>query len=79
MNIHEHQAKAVLEGLLGVPVPQGYPAFTVDEAVKRAERFDSTVWVVKRRSTPAAAARAAASRSPNRWPRCTRCPKPCWA
>ena len=35
MNIHEHQAKAVLKAF-GVPVPQGYPAFSVDEAVAAA-------------------------------------------
>ena len=46
MNIHEHQAKAVLKEF-GVPVPRGYPAFTVDEAVKAAERLDGPVWVVK--------------------------------
>ncbi len=46
MNIHEHQAKAVLRDF-GVPVPQGYPAFSVDEAVAAAERMDGPVWVVK--------------------------------
>ena len=33
MNIHEHQAKAVLKEF-GVPVPRAFAAFTVDEAVK---------------------------------------------
>jgi succinyl-CoA synthetase beta subunit len=46
MNIHEHQAKAVLSGF-GVPVPRGYPAFTVDEAVDAAEKLGGPVWVVK--------------------------------
>ncbi|HLK26848.1 MAG TPA: ADP-forming succinate--CoA ligase subunit beta [Caulobacteraceae bacterium] len=46
MNIHEHQAKAVLKDF-GVPVPLGYPAFSVDEAVRAAERLDGPVWVVK--------------------------------
>ncbi|HKT54350.1 MAG TPA: ADP-forming succinate--CoA ligase subunit beta [Caulobacteraceae bacterium] len=46
MNIHEHQAKAVLKDF-GVPVPRGYPAFSVDEAVKAAEALDGPVWVVK--------------------------------
>ena len=36
MNIHEYQAKEVLRGF-GVPVPNGKPAFTVEEAVKAAE------------------------------------------
>ena len=31
MDIHEHQAKAVLKEY-GVPVPRGFPAFTVEEA-----------------------------------------------
>ena len=46
MNIHEYQAKAVL-GEFGVPVPTGYPAFTVEEAVKAAEKLPGPVWVVK--------------------------------
>jgi len=46
MNIHEHQAKAVLK-TYGVPVPEGYVAFTPDEAVQAAEKLDSPVFVVK--------------------------------
>lgn len=46
MNIHEHQAKAVLKEF-GVPVPRGIAAFTVDEAVKAAETLGGPVWVVK--------------------------------
>ena len=46
MNIHEHQAKAVLQGF-GVPVPRGFPAFTVEEAVAAAETLGGPVWVVK--------------------------------
>ena len=46
MNIHEHQAKAVLKEF-GVPVPRGYAAFTVDEAVAAAEKLDGPVYVVK--------------------------------
>ena len=47
MNIHEHQAKAVLKEF-GVNVPKGGAAFTVDEAVKAAEALtDSKVFVVK--------------------------------
>src|SRR5271154_2660951 len=46
MNIHEHQAKAVLKAF-GVPVPQGYPAFSVDEAVQAAEKLPGSVFVVK--------------------------------
>ena len=46
MNIHEYQAKAVLREF-GVPVPRGFPAFTVDEAVKAANDLGGPVWVVK--------------------------------
>jgi succinyl-CoA synthetase beta subunit len=46
MNIHEHQAKAVLAEF-GVPVPRGSAAFTVDEAVSAATALGGPVWVVK--------------------------------
>jgi len=46
MNIHEYQAKAVL-AKFGVPVPRGFPAFSVDEAKKAAKDLGGPVWVVK--------------------------------
>src|SRR5215204_3499187 len=46
MNIHEYQGKAVLRGF-GVPVPNGIPAFNVDEAEKAAKELGGPVWVVK--------------------------------
>ena len=46
MNIHEHQAKAVLKEF-GVPVPRGFPAFSVEEAVQAAKKLGGPVWVVK--------------------------------
>jgi succinyl-CoA synthetase beta subunit len=46
MNIHEHQAKAVLAEF-GVAVPRGYPAFSVDEAVEAARKLPGPVYVVK--------------------------------
>ena len=46
MNIHEHQAKAVLSEF-GVAVPRGFAAFTVDEAVQAAEKLGGPVFVVK--------------------------------
>jgi succinyl-CoA synthetase beta subunit len=46
MNVHEHQAKALL-AKYGVAVPQGGAAFTVDEAVKAAEGLGGPVYVVK--------------------------------
>ena len=46
MNIHEYQSKAILKSY-GVNVPKGFPAFTVEEAVKAAEELNSPVTVVK--------------------------------
>src|SRR3954462_12077719 len=46
MNIHEHQAKAVLSEF-GVAVPRGFPAFTVEEATKAAAELGGPVFVVK--------------------------------
>ncbi|MEC7512600.1 MAG: ADP-forming succinate--CoA ligase subunit beta [Pseudomonadota bacterium] len=46
MNIHEYQAKQVLEAYQ-VPVPRDHVAFTPDEAVKAAEELGGPVWVVK--------------------------------
>ena len=46
MNIHEHQAKAVLAEF-GVAVPRGFAAFTVDEAVDAAQKLGGPVFVVK--------------------------------
>ena len=46
MNIHEYQSKAVLKSY-GVNVPNGKPAFTVDEAVANAKEIGSPVVVVK--------------------------------
>ena len=59
MNIHEYQGKEIFRKF-GVPTPRGIPAFSVDEAVKAAETLGGKVWSSRRRSTPAAAARAAA-------------------
>ncbi len=46
MNIHEHQAKAVLKEF-GVPVPRGFPAYSVEEAVQAAQNLGGPVFVVK--------------------------------
>jgi succinyl-CoA synthetase beta subunit len=46
MNIHEHQAKAIL-ARYGAPVPRGQSAFSVDEAVSAAEQLGGPIWVVK--------------------------------
>jgi succinyl-CoA synthetase beta subunit len=49
MNIHEYQAKILLKKF-GVAVPEGYPAFSVEEAVAAAEKLQNAghkVFVVK--------------------------------
>ena len=46
MDIHEHQAKAVLKEF-GLPVPRGTPAFSVEDAVRAAQQLGGPVWVVK--------------------------------
>ena len=46
MNIHEYQGKAIFRSM-GVAVPEGRVAFTVEEAVEKAKELDSNVYVVK--------------------------------
>jgi succinyl-CoA synthetase beta subunit len=46
MKIHEYQGKEILRQF-GVPVPRGYPAFSVLEASEAAQRLGGSVWVVK--------------------------------
>jgi len=46
MKIHEYQGKEVLRQF-GVPVPRGYPAFSVREANEAAQKLGGSVWVVK--------------------------------
>jgi succinyl-CoA synthetase beta subunit len=46
MNIHEYQGKAVL-AQFGVPVAQGLPAFSANEAVDAAKKLGGSVWAVK--------------------------------
>jgi succinyl-CoA synthetase beta subunit len=46
MNIHEYQAKELL-AKYGAPVPAGYPALSVEEAVAAAEKLPGPLWVVK--------------------------------
>ena len=46
MKIHEYQGKEILRNF-GVPVPRGYPAFSVREAVEAAQKLGGKVWVVK--------------------------------
>jgi succinyl-CoA synthetase beta subunit len=46
MNIHEYQAKELL-AKFGVPVPAGYAAMSVDEAVAAAAKLPGPLYVVK--------------------------------
>ena len=46
MNIHEYQSKQILKSY-GVNVPNGLPAFSVEEAVENAKKLGSKVVVVK--------------------------------
>ena len=46
MKIHEYQGKEILRQF-GVPVPRGYPAFSVREASEAAQKLGGHVWVVK--------------------------------
>ncbi len=46
MNIHEHQAKAILAEF-GAPTPRGRAAFSVEEALDAAAELGGPVWVVK--------------------------------
>ncbi|MGE0775334.1 MAG: ADP-forming succinate--CoA ligase subunit beta [Sphingomonadaceae bacterium] len=46
MNIHEYQAKELL-AKFGVPIPAGYAALSVDEAVEAAKKLPGPLYVVK--------------------------------
>ena len=46
MNIHEHQAKAVLKSF-GAPVADGIAIFSADEAAAAADKLPGPLWVVK--------------------------------
>jgi succinyl-CoA synthetase beta subunit len=46
MKIHEYQAKQLFAHY-GIPVPEGYAAFSVPEAMAAADRLPGPVWVVK--------------------------------
>lgn len=46
MNIHEHQAKAVLKAF-GAPVADGVAIFSADEAGAAADKLPGPLWVVK--------------------------------
>ena len=46
MNIHEYQAKKLLSAF-NVPVGQGEPAETIEEAIAVAKELGGSIWVVK--------------------------------
>jgi succinyl-CoA synthetase beta subunit len=46
MKIHEYQGKEIFRQF-GVPTPRGFAAFSVDEALRAAQKLGGKVWVVK--------------------------------
>jgi succinyl-CoA synthetase beta subunit len=46
MKIHEYQGKEILRQF-GIPVPRGYPAFSIREATEAAQKLGGPVWVIK--------------------------------
>jgi succinyl-CoA synthetase beta subunit len=46
MNVHEYQAKELLQKQ-GIPVPAGHAALSVDEAVAAAGKLPGPLWIVK--------------------------------
>ncbi|MBA4602520.1 ADP-forming succinate--CoA ligase subunit beta [Thermoactinomyces mirandus] len=46
MNVHEYQGKQILKKY-GVVVPNGFVAFSPDEAVEAAKKLEGDLWVVK--------------------------------
>ncbi|HEX8571814.1 MAG TPA: ADP-forming succinate--CoA ligase subunit beta [Allosphingosinicella sp.] len=46
MNVHEYQAKELLAAQ-GIPVPGGYAALSVEEAVEAAGKLPGPLWIVK--------------------------------
>jgi succinyl-CoA synthetase beta subunit len=46
MNLHEYQSKRLFADY-GIPVPDGFPATSADEAVAAAEKLGGELWVVK--------------------------------
>lgn len=46
MNLHEYQSKQLF-ALMGIPVPEGKPARTVDEALAVARELGGDAWVIK--------------------------------
>ena len=46
MKIHEYQGKEIFREY-GVAVPNGYPAFSVEEAVKVYDKLNTKIAVVK--------------------------------
>lgn len=63
MNIHEYQSKAIMKEY-GIHVPEGYPAFTVEDAVAAAKRIGTPVVVVKAQIHAGGAERREASSWP---------------
>ncbi len=46
MNLHEYQSKGLFAEY-GIPVPEGIPASTPEEAIDAARKLEGDLWVVK--------------------------------
>ena len=77
MKIHEYQAKQIL-ARYGVRIPRGEIAYTKDEAAG-LPRNSAELSSSRRRFMPAAAEKAAASRSRRLRSRPSSLPSRCWA
>ena len=80
MKIHEYQAKNILSKY-GVAVPRGRMVESreeADDAALELFRDGATGVVVKAKSMPAAGAKAAASKSPNRRKKLPTLQPKCW-
>lgn len=82
MKIHEYQAKQFFSRY-GVPVPRGFPAFTVDEAEKAATKLatetGSKVLVVKAQIHAGGRGKGGGVKLARGGPRrCEPSPRPCW-
>ncbi len=46
MKIHEYQGKEILRHF-GIPVPNGFPAYTAQEALEAAQKLGGNSWIIK--------------------------------
>lgn len=78
MNIHEYQSKQIMREY-GIHVPEGYPAFTVEDALENAKRLDTPVVVVKAQIHAGGRGEAGGSSSPVLWMKSENMRRSFWA